>query len=342
MTRAALVAIALALAGSASAGPKDKDKPSAPEQAQADRYFKSGVQLFKEGKYSEALAEFTRAYEIAPHPLVLYNIAACHREMSHYGDAVHYYERFLAEGKGQVPAARLTAAQAELDAILARIARVTVTVSPDDATLTVDGSAIAALQKMPLTLPPGEHKLAATARGHKPVERVIRVASGDELSVELNLEALPPDPVKTDKPVEVIVEKPVDVAPKAKMFSVGAGFGTNLTRVGESGVPALGLAVAIGDRIEVAAEATLVAYAVIPQLRVKLAGDALSVHAIGAVPIAFTDDGMTKTFAAGAVGVGLRYRATPILSLSLETLVSYAGTTHGTTVPTFVGGQLWF
>src|SRR5512147_1583179 len=107
--------------------PTKPDEPAKHEQAQADRYFKSGVQLFKEGKFSEALAEFTRAYEIAPHPLVLYNIAGCHRELSHYGEAVSFYERFLAEGKGQVPAARLTAAQTELDGILARIARVTVT-----------------------------------------------------------------------------------------------------------------------------------------------------------------------------------------------------------------------
>lgn len=171
--------------GTADARPKakpPKPKPGQPapkpEQAQADRYFKSGVQLFKEAKFSEALAEFMRAYEIAPHPLVLYNIAGCHRELSHYGEAVSYYERFLAEGKGQVPAARLTAAQTELDGILARIARVTVTVTPDGASLTVDGDAIGTLVQMPLILSPGEHKLVATAPGRKEVERSVRVASG--------------------------------------------------------------------------------------------------------------------------------------------------------------------
>jgi len=76
--------------------------------------------------------------------------------------------------------------------------------------------------------------------------------------------------------------------------------------------------------------------------QVKLAGDAVSVHAVAALPIAITDDGMTKTFVAGAGGLGLRYRATPALSFLLETLVSYAGKDHGTTIPTFVGGQLWF
>jgi hypothetical protein len=330
--------------GTVDAKPKPKrppptkpDEPAKPEQAQADRYFKSGVQLFKEAKYSEALAEFTRAYEIAPHPLVLYNIAGCHRELSHYGEAVSFYERFLAEGKGQVPAARLTAAQTELDGILARIARVTVTVSPDGASITVDGNAIGTLVKMPLILPPGEHKLVASAAGRKDSERTIKVASGDELTVELSLAALPTEKEDSAR----LVEHPVLIA-RPKRFAVGASFGTNLLRAGESGAPTLGLGVAIGSRLELGVDVVLVAYAVIPQLRVRLAGETLSVHAVAAAPIAITDDGMTKTFVAGAGGLGLRYRATPMLSFQLETLVSYAGKTHGTTVPTFLGGQLWF
>ena len=163
--------------------PKPKDDDMTAEQKQADRYFKSGVALYKEGKYSEALAEFQRAYEIAPHPLVLYNIAGCYRELSRYSDAVKAYERFLAEGKGQVPSGRLTAAQSELDGILARIARVTVTVSPDGATLLVDGQEIGTLVEMPLILSPGSHELIARAAGRKDTTRTVRVASGDEHSI---------------------------------------------------------------------------------------------------------------------------------------------------------------
>src|SRR5689334_13461496 len=110
MRRTLLIAL---LAVSAPASAKEPKKSSS-EQKEADRHFKSGVALFKEAKYKEALAEFERAYEIAPHPLVLYNIAGCHRELSNYGEAIRFYERFLEEGKGQVPPARLNAAQTEL------------------------------------------------------------------------------------------------------------------------------------------------------------------------------------------------------------------------------------
>src|SRR5262252_9044635 len=119
MMRSAL-AIVLVVSAVAPADAKPKPKPEKPsaEQKEADRHFKSGVALFKEAKFAEALAEFERANEIAPHPLVLYNIAACHRELSHYAEAVKFYKRFLSEGEGKVPPARLHTAQTELDTIL--------------------------------------------------------------------------------------------------------------------------------------------------------------------------------------------------------------------------------
>src|SRR5262245_60656219 len=63
------------------AKPEPAPTPEEQLQREADRHFQSGVALYKEANYSEALAEFGRAYEISPHPLVLYNIAECHREL---------------------------------------------------------------------------------------------------------------------------------------------------------------------------------------------------------------------------------------------------------------------
>lgn len=320
--------------------PEGKDTAATPEQKEADRFFKSGVALYKEAKYAEALAEFERAYEIAPHPLVLYNIAGCHRELSQYAEAVKFYKRFLGEGKGQVPAARLTAAQAELDGILARIARVTVTATPDGAELFIDGAPLGTLVEMPLIVSPGEHKLMARSPGRKDGERVVRVASGDELTVELNLVELPPEPATN---LIDVANRPGTTTPARRgRFAIGASFGTNLRRIDDTGAPSVSLGVAIGSRLEIGAEVVLVAYAVMPSVRVRLAGDALSVHAIGAVPISITDDGMSETFVAGAIGLGLRYRPMPALAFRLESLASFAGGDHGTTIPAFLGGELWF
>lgn len=350
---AVLVALPPALHAAPDPHPRAPRKPgSTPEQKEADHHFKSGVALFKEAKYAEALAEFERAYEIAPHPLVLYNIAGCHRQLSHYAEAVSYYRRFLDEGKGVVAAARLTAAKTELDAILALVARVTVTITPpvDGATLVLDGAPLDH-PAMPLILPPGEHHLIARAPGHRDAERTVRVASGDELAIELAFaepSTAPAEPVGGPSTVAVVSrpEVPPTAPPAApasiRRYAVGAGFGTNLRLARETGAPSLGASVALGARLELGLDAVFVAYAVIPSVRVRLAGDALSLHAVGAVPIAFTDGSASDRFVAGGLGLGVRYRPMPGVALRLESYAAFATKMHGTSIPTFLGGELWF
>jgi hypothetical protein len=308
------------------------------DQKEADRHFKSGVAFFNEAKYSEALAEFERAYEIAPHPLVLYNIASCHRELSHYGDAVKFYRQFLTEGKAaKVAASKLKTAQADLDGLLARVATVKVTVTPADAQLTVDD----APGSPEMLLAPGEHKVVAKAPGHKDEEKTVRVASGDLVEISLTLAETPKMVITAEQPhLDAAIFPPTRTfVPARKRFALGAAFGTNLLAVADTGAPALGVAFAPMTRVEVGVDAVLVAFAVMPSVRVRLVGDAFSVHAVAAMPIAFDE---METFVTGAVGLGVRYHATPSLAFRLESLASFAGKTYGTTLPTFIGGELWF
>lgn len=333
------------------ADPKARPKKN-PKQKEADQRFKRGVALFNEAKYVEALAEFERAYEIAPHPLVLYNMAGCHRQMSHYADAVSYYRRFLAEGKGVVPAARLTAAQSELDATLLLIARVTVTVSPaiDGTTVLLDGAPLDT-SAMPLILPPGEHRLTARAAGRPDAERTVRVASGDEVAVELVLTQPPlareppgEEPGPTAAPTTTGVEATYTPVPRHRNrhFGIGAGFGTNLRIARDTGAPSLSLALPLGSRFEFGLDGVFVGYSVIPSVRVRLAGDAFALHAVGAVPISFNDGSTMERFVAGAFGLGLRYQPVASFAVRLESYAAYAGKAHGWSIPMFLGGELWF
>lgn len=340
---AALVATtATAAAAPRKKKPASRPEAKTPEQKEADRHFKSGVALFKEAKYAEALAEFERAYEIAPHPLVLYNIAGCHRELSHYREAIAYYTKFLADGKDVVPAARLAAAQTELDGITARIARITVTIAPVVAgtTLALDGAVLDAAE-MPLIVPPGEHRLVAHADGRRDADKTLRVASGDEVAVTLTIGELPPAWV--DKPV-LGAATPTFEPERPRRFSLSAGFGTNLRRVSstDTGAASVGLGVALGSRLELGVDAVIYAWAVIPALRVRVIGDRLSLHLVGAAPISFADGDMSETFVAGGGGLGLRFRPTPRVAFRLESYLAFAGSAHGTTVPTFLRGELWF
>lgn len=334
------ITAALLLTSPAWAAPHKPKPAKTPEQKEADRHFKSGVALFGEQKFGEALAEFERAYEIAPAPIVLYNIAACHRELSHYAEAVKYYRRFLDEGQDKAPADRIVAAKAELDGILQRIARVTVN-APDGAEVLVDGKSIGTMPlDMPLIVAPGEHKVVVHLDGKKDGDKNLRVASGDEVEVKIKLGDLPKESVPTEAVGEREAAPPPP--PAAKRFAIGAAFATNVARVGETGVPSLGLGAAIGSRVELGVDVTFVAYAVMPSVRVRLAGDTTSVHLIGAVPVSFNDGNMNETFVAGAGGLGVRAMLTTNLALHLEGYASYATKGHGLTFPAFVGGELWF
>ena len=240
--RASLIAVALAIGvlapGAVIAAPPPRQgatgeaTPDELLQKEADRHFKSGVALYRDAKYAEALDEFERAYEIAPHPLVLFNIAECHRDLLHYAEAVASYRRFLVEGNGRVPAARLAAAQAELDALIALIARVTVTIVPasEDAVLILDGRELDR-PVMPLILPPGEHRLIARAAGRRDAARTLQLSAGDSLAVQLELGELP----------RVAVERVVTAPAPGPALALDAGFGMNLRRVGKTGAPSIGL-----------------------------------------------------------------------------------------------------
>lgn len=316
---------------------------------EADRHFKTGVRLFDEGKYSEALAEFEQAYALESHPLVLYNLAAAHRALSQYAQALEFYQRFLAEGKGVVRPRQLARGQRELAELLRLIARITVTTTPEGAQVTVDGRAIGPSPLAdPIILGPGDHVVGAAHDGYEPAERSIRVAAGDSLSVALSLPKLPEAPLVTvSRPKRAPAPAPepelvVTRAAPDRRLSMSASFATNVMEVDSTGAPAIGVAYGIGNRLTVGVEATLIAYSAIPELRVRLFGDAISLHAIAAVPVSFTDGDESETFAAAAGGLGLRVRAHERVSLRAEAWVSYAGSERGTTAPVFAGAELWF
>jgi tetratricopeptide (TPR) repeat protein len=88
---AALALLALLAAGTAQAAAKAKDGA----EAQAKAEFKKGQTAYNLGRFSEALASFSKAYEIKALPPILFNIAQCHRQLGNFERAVFFYRRFL-------------------------------------------------------------------------------------------------------------------------------------------------------------------------------------------------------------------------------------------------------
>jgi len=139
-----LLAVGLALSHLGAAG--EAHAQSAGEAAEhpaaekAHKHFNLGVQLYAEGNFGPALAQFRRAYELKPHYKVLYDIAQCNFELRDYVEARAALRRYLAEGG----AAALTGeGRAKIDADLAalkrRIARLEVRSNIPGAVVYVDG-----------------------------------------------------------------------------------------------------------------------------------------------------------------------------------------------------------
>ena len=67
------------------------------EKEEARRHFKAGMQALSDGQYEKGIAELKLAYEILPHPNVLYNIARAYAESGDLESSVGYYRKYLAE-----------------------------------------------------------------------------------------------------------------------------------------------------------------------------------------------------------------------------------------------------
>lgn len=78
-------------AGSTAAPPLSKAQIVA-----AKTFFDRGQKLYSEGKYEAAWIEFSSAYEIAPLPDLIFNLARCEVKMGRTKEAIAHYREFLA------------------------------------------------------------------------------------------------------------------------------------------------------------------------------------------------------------------------------------------------------
>ncbi len=95
---AGIVLVALAVSWQASA-----TTPKAMAKVEFD---KAQIQ-YKLGHFDEALAGYSRAYELFPAPAFLFNIGQCHKNLKNYERAIFFFEGYLRDEKN--PARRTLA-----------------------------------------------------------------------------------------------------------------------------------------------------------------------------------------------------------------------------------------
>ncbi|TSC25079.1 TonB-dependent siderophore receptor [Corallococcus sp. Z5C101001] len=63
---------------------------------EARRHFRNGMNLIDQKQFDEGIAELEEAYNIKPHPSVLYNIARAYQDAGRLDEALDAYKRYLA------------------------------------------------------------------------------------------------------------------------------------------------------------------------------------------------------------------------------------------------------
>jgi tetratricopeptide (TPR) repeat protein len=67
----------------------------AAESEAGREHFDRGTRLYDMADFAGAIDEFQQAYEISAQPVLLFNIAQCHRQLGEVREAAHVYEMYL-------------------------------------------------------------------------------------------------------------------------------------------------------------------------------------------------------------------------------------------------------
>jgi hypothetical protein len=199
--RAALLAVALVL-GSALAAPAARAQAPTANPAPAPdagaaatelarRHFKSGVKLYQDANYAAALAEFEAAYAAKPGPGSLQNVALCQKALFRYGEAADTLGKLLRRHEAELSSGERTAVRQAKDELESLVGALRIRVKPDTARVTLDGNPLGAAERLSaLRVNVGEHTVAAEATGYAPATQSFRVASKQEVAVDIALEAV--------------------------------------------------------------------------------------------------------------------------------------------------------
>ena len=170
-------------------------------QKEASTHFQRAVQLYSEADYRAALVEFKRAYELAPHVTVLYNLGQTHYQLQNYAEALTTFERFLAEG-GTTHRSEVESA---VNVLKTRVGKLDITTPAAGWEIAVDDEVVG---KTPLAKPVavsiGRRKLSASKPGENAVTRFVEVAAGETAAVSLAAGGAPAKPEGTEPPPPVV------------------------------------------------------------------------------------------------------------------------------------------
>jgi tetratricopeptide (TPR) repeat protein len=193
------------------------------------------VAAYKEGNFEKALELFLKAYETQPNPVTVFNIARCYEKTGKIAEAYTYYKKYIETGEeAKAPEAKEAVAK-----IAGMPGKITVTTSPPDASVAIDGIEAGQGPTVEKEVDPGMHTVTVGREGYETVEREVEVSFAAEAGVEVTLLESPKKErqsavpltiglavgasASTSRVVSSYIDADLGLAWRIREFSVGLG-----------------------------------------------------------------------------------------------------------------------
>jgi hypothetical protein len=154
-------------------------------QREAQRRFRAGVELYRDGDAAAAAVEFRSAYDLAPNYRVLYNLGQVAYQLHDWVGARSAFQRYLDEGTSEVAEPRRHEVEQTLATLAQRIGTIVVEGGAGEE-LRVDDVKIG---RAPLATPVeanvGPRKVSWTDAAGSEVTRVVEVVGGESARVRI-------------------------------------------------------------------------------------------------------------------------------------------------------------
>ena len=226
VTTRTLIALALGLCLLVGSVPAAAQAPTKEQIAEARSHYQKGLELYEESAFDAALIEFQRAYDTAPTYKILYNIGLVYRQLNDYAGSLRSFQKYLDEGGKKVDAKRRAEVEREIEKLRGRVAKVKLSTNVEGAEVLVDDLEVGETPlDDPLVVNAGKRKISVIKAGYSSAARVLKLAGGDEVELELELKqsgsgaATSPPAGKPDEPGD----KPTEPTPPVEEAS-GGGF----------------------------------------------------------------------------------------------------------------------
>ncbi|HET8734420.1 MAG TPA: PEGA domain-containing protein, partial [Anaeromyxobacteraceae bacterium] len=200
-----------------AAAPAPPAAPPADPGAEARAAYRRGADLYRAGKYREAIAAFEEADRLKPSPALQFNIGQAREKMGEAAAALAAFARYL---RLEPSAPNREAVLRSVKVLEGRLATtglqmLHVTTDPPGADVSVDG---AAAGPAPLDAPflPGPHAVSASAPGRRSATREVLLGLDRSLEVNLVLEPATEQAAVAAAPAATgVVASPSAAAPPA-------------------------------------------------------------------------------------------------------------------------------